>query len=328
MKRIAAAVLICLCLSACGGEETPTGGLLGQASGLNESAVLLTVDGRQVPAWRYLCWLAYTCDRVAERCREAGTALDWGAPLSGGTLADYAKNQALESTVLYATVENWAERYGVTADPSGWARIVDAYGGEAACLARCARLGLDQTRAKELADTGALYSQLCALCAVGEGPFAPETMAAFAAQQGCVTVERLLYAFGDDRESARQRAAEAFARLNGAADQGAVFSDLAQSDDDPAGARTLLPGDDALPPALEDAARELDIGQCSGILESDEGFSILRRLETDVSGLTEPYLDALLEKAADSAAVETTEGYDALDTAAFYAALTARRAES
>lgn len=328
MKRIAAAVLICLCLSACGGEETPTGGLLGQASGLDETEILLTVDGRQVPAWRYLCWLAYTCDRVAERCREAGTALDWRAPLSGGTLADYAKSQALESTVLYATVENWAERYGVTADHSGWARILDAYGGEAACLARCAQLGLDQARAMELADTGGLYSQLCALCAAGEGPFAPETMAAFAAEQGCMTVDRIFFAFGDDREAARQRAADAFARLNGAADQGAVFSDLAKSGNDTAGPRTILPGDGVLPPALEDAARTLDVGQCSGILESDEGFSILRRLETDISGLTEPYLDALLEEAADNAAVETTASYDTLDTAAFYAALTAQRAES
>lgn len=23
--------------------------------------VVLTIDGREIPAWRYLCWLAYDC---------------------------------------------------------------------------------------------------------------------------------------------------------------------------------------------------------------------------------------------------------------------------
>ena len=105
MKKAMAVLLMCLCLSACA-APAETSGILGQASGLGEDEILLTVDGREVPAWRYLYWLAYTCDRVAERYRDAGTVLDWQVPLDGGTLADYAKDQALADTALYATVEN------------------------------------------------------------------------------------------------------------------------------------------------------------------------------------------------------------------------------
>ena len=111
-KRITAlALLLCLTLTACGGETDSQGqtSFLGKAAGLEETAVLLTVDGREVPAWRYLYWLAYTCDRIREQYEESGMKTDWGTPLDGGTLADSARDQALADTVLYATVEIWAE---------------------------------------------------------------------------------------------------------------------------------------------------------------------------------------------------------------------------
>ena len=34
--------------------------------------VALTVDGREVPAWRYLYWLAYDRERLTEQYRAAG----------------------------------------------------------------------------------------------------------------------------------------------------------------------------------------------------------------------------------------------------------------
>ena len=94
-KRITAlALLLCLTLTACGGETDSQGqtSFLGKAAGLEETAVLLTVDGREVPAWRYLYWLAYTCDRIREQYEESGMKTDWGTPLDGGTLADYARD--------------------------------------------------------------------------------------------------------------------------------------------------------------------------------------------------------------------------------------------
>lgn len=53
------AVLLALSLAGCGGEkaeEERTSGLYYEACGISPDAVLLTVDGREVPAWRYLYW--------------------------------------------------------------------------------------------------------------------------------------------------------------------------------------------------------------------------------------------------------------------------------
>lgn len=329
-KRVTAlALLLCLTLTACGGEKDSQGqaSFLGGAADLQEDAVLLKVDGREVPAWRYLYWLAYTCDRIRERYQKAGTTLDWATPVTGGTLADYAKDQALADTALYATVENWAEQYGCVLTEedqktlaASWEEQAEARGGEDAYLAALAKMGLDRTRAAELEGVGLLYGKLYALYQETGSALAPdqEELAAFAAETDSLTVDRILISAGEDREAARQRAAEIFSRLNSAADQAAEFAALAAAGDDPAGPRTLLPGDSALPDSLLDAAAELAEGQCSGILESDEGFSILRRLPADQTALRDSYFDHLLQAAAEQAVVETEPAYGTLNAAAFY----------
>ena len=327
VKKTAVVLLMCLCLTACS-APTESGGILGQASGLDEEEVLLTVDGREVPAWRYLYWLAYTCDRVAARYREAGVTLDWRAPLEGGTLADYAKDQALADTALYATVENWAEKYGCQLSDEERQGAAE-HGEESDYLDKAANMGLNQARALELENVGKMYAKLCALANQPDSVLAPteEARADFAAEDGRMTVDRILIAAGDDREAAREKAAEVFAQLNGAEDQGAVFDTLAKAGDDTAGPRTVLPGDGQLSQELEEAARALAVGQCSGILESDEGFSILRRLTPETKDLANDYLDSLLQAAASGAQVALTEAYDGLDTESFYTELGALRAE-
>ena len=298
MKKcgVALGMLLCLTLAACGGQEgeRQKQGLFEGASGVREDAVLLTVDGREVPAWRYLYWLACGCERLREQYRRAGLTLDWNAPLEGGTLADYVKDQALADTALYATVENWAEDYGCTLDEKdlaeleeAWAQKAAEHGGEEAYLRALADMGMDRARMEELSATGKLYAKLYRLYSTEGSPLAPaaEELEAFAREEGRMTVDRLLIAAGEDREAARQRAAEAFARLNTAEDLAAEFSGLAAAGDDPAGPRTLTLGDGTLDGTLEAAALALEPGQCSGILESGEGFSILLRKETDQKGV-------------------------------------------
>ena len=218
-KRVTAlALLLCLTLTACGGGEDSRGraSLLGDAADVREDEVLLTVDGREVPGWRYLYWLAYTCDRVWAQYQEAGLELDWDTPVGGGTLADYARDQALADTALYATVENWAERYGCalteedqTALSASWEEQAEAHGGEDAYLAELAELGLDRQRAEELAGVGQLYSKLYALYLAGDDALAQDTQAlADPAGPDSLTVDRILVAAGEDRDAARQRAAE------------------------------------------------------------------------------------------------------------------------
>ena len=108
-----------------------------------------------------------------------------------------------------------------------------------------------------------------------------------------------------------------FSRLNGAEDQGAAFSALAAEGADRLGPRTLSTDSTELDGELLAAARELQVGQCSGILETQEGFSILRRLETDPEALKEPYFDHRLLALAEAAEVTIAPAYDGLDPEAF-----------
>lgn len=331
MKRqIVLALVLCLGLGGCAGRtEASPSPLLGTAAELEEETVLLTVDGREVPAWRYLYWLAFTCGQVREKYQDSGLALDWNAPVTGGTLADYAKDQALADTALYATVENWAERYGCALSEAerasmteNWEKQAEAYGGEEAYLKELAGLGLDRLRAEELTGVGMLYAKLCRLYIAGDGgfPALPET-------GGRLRTDRILVSVGEDRETARQKAAELFSRLNGAEDPASAFSALAAEGDDHLGPRTLLPGDGTLPASLEEAAQAMEEGQFSGILESDEGFSILLRLPLEARELTGEDFDQLLQAEAEAALVQTTAAYERLDAAAFDKALEDLRGE-
>lgn len=309
-RIISLALTLCLLLTACGGREAEDSrgraSLLAQAANIEEEEILLVVDGREVPAWRYLYWLAYLCDRMQRQYEQAELPLDWAATVSGGTLADYARDQALADAVLYATVENWAEEYGVTAETAG-----DTAG--------LPEEGLTAEQMAELEWVGQLYAALYDLYCTPDSPLAPseEELRRFAEENGWLTVERILIPYGEDREAARDRAAEVFARINGAENQGTAFSELAGE----GGTLTLQTGDGTLSTSLEDAAAALEEGQFSGILESEEGFALLRRGKTNTEAAREAHFDALLQMAAERAEIAVTEAYRELDIPSFHNAL-------
>ena len=83
-------------------------------------------------------------------------------------------------------------------------------------------------------------------------------------------------------------------------------------------------GEGVFSAALEEAAAALDSGQISGILESEEGFSILRRGETDTATLAVAWLDEELLAWAEEAEVLTSADYEEMDVAARAEALEER----
>ena len=314
-RIISLALALCFLLSACGGKEEPSRGrasLLAQAAELEEEETLLVIGGREVPAWRYLYWLGWVCDRLQRQYDLAEISLDWGAAVTGGTLEEYARDRALADTALYATVENWAEEYGVSLEESGTKTTLPEE-------------GLTEAQMAELEEVGGLYAALYDLFCTEGSPLAPteEVLRTFAETQGWLTVEQLLVPYGEDREEARQQAEELFARFNGAEDQAAEFSVLTEN----APPGTLQLGDGTLEPTLESAAAVLEVGQCSGILESAEGFVILRRVETDTELLKEACFDYLLQQSAEASLVEVTEAYRELSVAEFHQRLLQLREE-
>ena len=344
MRRIittALAGVLLLSLTACGGKAAGDD-LLSRASGVSAAETLLTVDGRAVEAWRYLYWLAYTCDAIQTAYDDAGAELDWDAAYGEGTLADYAGEQALADTVLYAVVETMAEDHGCAltdgdraALEADWDAAAAAAGGEEAYLTQLADLGLDRERAETLAAAAYLYDQLRDRACDPDSADCPtaEDLAEFSADSGWMTVDFIRVDAGDDPDAARARAAEAFSKLNGSAAPENDFAVLAATySDDPdreqyPHGRTFRTGDGPLPAAAEAAAAELEEGQWSGVVEAEDSFYILLRLPLEAASAAAAWFDWQLQSAADGAAVETTAAFDRLDAGEFWKALGEARTE-
>lgn len=333
-----------LSLSGCGGGGQKEGGVLAAASGLSPDAAAVSVDGREVPAWRYLYWLAYACDYIA--ASYDGGAVRWEDTADGTDLETYAADRALEGAALYATVENWAEDFGCAlteedeaAMDREWAARTAQYGGEDAYLAELARLGLTRDQAEALSADAYLYRHLYERFSTQGSSLSPaeEDLRAFAEERGYVTGDHIWFstATADSEEAlaaVRSRAEEAFGKLNGSPDPlndfavlAATYSDEADRDQHPAG-RTFSPGGAALPDACMEALRSLQEGQFSGVVEAEDGFYLLLRRPLDTEAVAPDYFDALLQAAAESADVSVTQACQGIDVSRFYEALTAARA--
>ena len=347
MKRmialcLASAMACALCACGAGGEEE----LLSRASGLDPDAAALTVDGREVPAWRYLYFLAHTCDYLSA-CY--GGDIRWEDTAEGLPLGDYAKARAQEAAALYATVENWAETYGCALTPEDrsamereWAARSALYGGEAAYLAELSGLGLDRERAESLSADLYLYRRLYALYSTQDSPLAPpeEELTAFARERGYRTVDHIWISTaaadpGDESATdvCRARAEEAFAKLNASPDPLHDFAVLAQTYSDekdrgqhPEGYTCVL-GDGTLPAACEEALADLEEGQFSGVVEAEDGFYLLLCRPLETQAVAPDYFDALLQAAAESAEVSVSRACAELDVAGFYEKLLRGREE-
>ena len=343
-------VALCLALSAsllmtaCGGE--PSGeSIFREAAGLSPDAAALTVDGREVPAWRYLYWLTYACDYIAASYGEE--EIRWEDTVDGTDLEAYAREQALAGAALYATVENWAEDYGcvLTDEDSAamdreWAARAAQYGSEEAYLEVLARMGLTRAEAEALSADAYLYQHLYDLFSTPESDLYPaeRDLEAFAREQGYLTVDHIWIstAAADpaDEEAVsacRARAEEAFSKLNGSPDPANNFAVLAETysdetdrDQHPKGYTCRL-GDGTLPAACEEAVQALEEGQFSGVVEAEDGFYLLLRRPTDLEAAAPDYFDALLQAAADSADISLTQACESLDVSRFYENLSAAR---
>lgn len=308
-------LLLSLLLTACGGGEAGGGrNSFWDELGVEETEAVLVVDGRQIPAWRYVWWLANGCIAMEDACAAGGLALDWDTPMEEGTLGEYVQRQALEDTVLYATVECWAETRNImlTEEPAGETIPQGA-------------LPLEDWQCQELERVGLLYRELCALAAKPDSPLLTDAaLAAFVEAGDYLTVDRITFPAGEERETARRQAEEAFARLNSAGDKAAIFEALSAGDGS-AETVTIQVGDGTLHGVLESGAAALEPGQHSGILETEEGFWILRRLAPDRAALAPLWLEQELLRAAEAAEVIEQENFSKVTASAVAAAISAMR---
>lgn len=321
MKRaFTSALAAMLLLSGCGKQAEKPSGLYYEASGVAPDAVLLTVDGRDVPAARYFYWLTADCDYLAE---QSGGEPDWTGDAGGQTLDEYVKEQALSAAVFYAMVESQAESHGcvltatdLTAMDKDWTDQVSAAGGEDAYLAILAQKGLDQAGAQLFSADYYLYEQLRALSRTDGSDLAPQSgaVAAYAQAAGLYTAHTLLFADGD-------LAAVALSELEKDPDL-----DPATLKDGAYASVTAAPGDGTLPEAAESALTGLQQDQWSQPVETEAGVYILRPAALDEDAAEDLWFDAQLQDLAAKAQVTLAEEYDSFTAASFYKGLCTARA--
>lgn len=343
-KGPALAALALTVLTGCGapatGErEAPApAGLYEQASGIAPDAVLLTVAGREVPAWRYLYWLTCHCDYLREAMDAEGLELDWSREREDGrTTARYVKEQARDTAVLYAVVEAFAEEYdcGLTGEDvleREWQTLCAKYGGEDRCLGELAWMGLTRAEADAFTADYCRYGRLQELARTPESALAPTEaeLTAFGKEHGYITAEILTISTQNADEAAlaerRERIEQVRKKLSESAEPAGSLSGLAETFGATAETVTFTPGDGRVNEAAERTAQSLAEGTWSEAVEVPGGLSVVLRRPLDTAALTADWLDGCLQQAAANAEIIAARDYDAIDPAEFYEKLTEARA--
>ena len=355
MKRILAAALslALLCtLTACGGKSLDEGetkdGVCYELTGIAPDAVVMSVDGVEVPMDMYFYTLCYTAVSMEQYMNMYGMELDWSTELpEGGTALDVTREGAFRNAKYYAVLEKLAQENDIVLDAEALAqmeadraRTAEEYGGEEGLRARLDEMGLREETYDRLYRTDYLYSALKELASTEGSALCPtnEQLVALAAEQGYMTADHILLLTRDmttreelDEETRAEKKAlaeELKAKLDAYTgdDLTGYFTELADEYSEDSG-RALNPegytfGSGQMVEEFESTAAALGEGEVSELVESYYGYHIILRKPLDeekaVDAVRETYFSGLLESRIEDAAVEMNPAVEALDLVDIY----------
>lgn len=328
-------------LTACapGAPEVDPSDVAYQTAGVTRDTVLFTVDGTEVTADEYLFWLLQS---VAS-AKQSGYLADddaWEEELNGVPTAEYLKEDARNTSVLYTTVSNHAAAAGLTVTEEEQAEAdaeletltqrVDSYYG------MTLQEYLDQQCISEAA-----FRKL------NQVPYLARSLQTQMEEAGYYKAKHILLAFPENEDGSavtdEQKAAvkaeadQLLAQIRTAADPLVEFDKVMneRSDDGRDENNQLYAPDGYLAyagqmvPQFESTAKALAVGEISEPVETAYGYHIILRqdftdeerqqLRDSMAAIYPDYaMSKLNEQWVEEAKVEVKPAYEKLDPNSFY----------
>lgn len=329
MTALALSLLLTLSLASCGGmsKGSRTDGIYYEATGISPDAVLLRIDGMDVTAERYFYWLYNSASNAAAYCGTDGFASDAG---DGRTYAEVCLDFTLEAAKQYAMVESWAKECGITMTEEEAAEVtaqVDAYAEQYGDFG-FQYMGVTRETMEYLYTQFSSYDKLMDEVLAEGGSLAPteEELDAYAEESGLMMADHILLATkdlstgealsADELKAQYEKAEEILHELRAAEDLPSRFKLMADEYSEDPG-RAYYPegyvfGEGEMLQEFEDAAKALEPGELSGIVETSAGYHILLRkdIPSDQLLTEDGYFTYLLEQKTAAAEVEVSDLYN------------------
>ncbi len=317
----------------------------------NETA--LESDGNQIPMELYLYWLAYACSSLeyqlntfsssyglyTELINEDGS-IKWDGDLEGQSVSEFARQQAEDSALSYAILENVAAQRNVALTDEDKAALasdktayIEQLGGQEAFEQNLREMGISEASFDRVSAIPYLFENLQELAQDPASDLyqAPTDDNAYVDHILLMTTNSETgESLSEEEIQAKHDKAEELLSQLQAADAGnleELFNKLAESycEDPGRFAETgyLINPDTNFVQEFKDAAFALKPGEISGIVESDYGYHILLRKELTEEQLATVanenlavYLDNQLEEARSG--LIRSEKLDSIDVGDFY----------
>lgn len=354
--RIAALALAAAVLTGCTAQDPAPAGhdIVQDVLGVPGNTAILTVDGVEVPAERYLFWLVNSIETQKMYGMALETDEDWIQQVNGLSIRDAIKMDALDTMILYQVVETQAASRGITVSQEELDELntqlqdlVEQSGGEeyfqnrldGVCISREGFLAMNQV---QYLDKGLMEQ----MEQNGELEVSAAEVDEFIKAYGIYGAKHILlstrrvnadgtgYEDFSDEEKAQvlEKAQDLRQQLRDAGDSEELFDELMNEhsedgrDEDgnlsaPDGYTMAYAGQ--MVPEFEAGALALEVGQISEPIQTDYGYHIILRVPEDREQIEENLdssykMSTIIQEWIENARVETTDLYDELDPKVFY----------
>ena len=361
MKKtgIAAGLLAAALLAGCAAQDpapaaTGEHDIAREVLGVPGNTAILTIDDTEVEAERYLFWLVNAIETWKYRGYALETDEDWIQQVSGVSIRDAIKGDALDATVIYQVVENQAALRGAVVSQADaeemdaqLQEMIDQVGGEEyfqnwldqGCISREGFLAINRVPYLDEALMEMMEQ-------AGELEVTAEEVDDFIEEYGIYGAKHILlstrrsnadgsgYEEFSDEEKAQvlQKAQDLRRQLSDAGDSEELFDELMNeySEDGrnedgtlsaPNGYTLAYAGQ--MVPEFEAGALALEVGQISDPIQTDYGYHIILRIPEDREEIEENLnsdykMGVTIQEWINNANIKTTDLYDELDPKVFY----------